>query len=246
MKNKPNLLKLVNSLKKDGSKTSNKPPSKGSFSSLKSYQAETKNIPIAKSLNSSNVKKRNGNYNKKKGDLGFIKTSLFSMSKNIRKLKEQNEVFINTIKSEQEKTTKALKKNTAEIKGMKDEQKVTNKLLKELISIVKEDKKDTIQVNKDNPDQKDNKIKFMNEKNNNNEFVNDQRYMDIFSSQSDIKSDNIVNINNVINDIVSSEEKEGRQIKKEEKKEKGKISFNEFKIKNNIKKLSFINSAKKK
>ena len=39
---------------------------------------------------------------------------------------------------------------------MKDEQKVTNKLLKELISIVKEDKKDTIQVNKDNPDQKDN------------------------------------------------------------------------------------------
>ena len=63
--------------------------------------------------------------------------------------------------------------------------------MKELISIVKEDKKDTIQVNKDNPDQKDNKIKFMNEKNNNNEFVNDQRYMDIFSSQSDIKSDNI-------------------------------------------------------
>ena len=111
---------------------------------------------------------------------------------------------------------------------MKDEQKVTNKLLKELISIVKEDKKDTIQLNKDNPDQKDNKIKFMNEKNNNNEFVNDQRYMDIFSSQSDIKSDNIVNINNVINDIVSSEEKEGRQIKKEEKKEKGKISFNEL------------------
>ena len=39
---------------------------------------------------------------------------------------------------------------------MKDEQKATNKLLKELISIVKEDKKDTIQVNKDNPDQKDN------------------------------------------------------------------------------------------
>ena len=128
---------------------------------------------------------------------------------------------------------------------MKDEQKVTNKLLKELISIVKEDKKDTIQVNKDNPYQKDNKIKFMNEKNNNNEFVNDQRYLDIFSSQSDIKSDNIVNINNEINDIVSSEEKEGRQIKKEEKKEKGKISFNEFKNKNIIKILSFINLAKK-
>ena len=127
---------------------------------------------------------------------------------------------------------------------MKDEQKVTNKLLKELISIVKEDKKDTIQVNKDNPYQKDNKIKFMNEKNNNNEFVNDQRYLDIFSSQSDIKSDNIVNINNEINDIVSSEEKEGRQIKKEEKKEKGKISFNEFKNKNIIKILSFINLAK--
>ena len=80
---------------------------------------------------------------------------------------------------------------------------------------------------------------------NNNEFVNDQRYMDIFSSQSDIKSDNIVNINNVINDIVSSEEKEGRQIKKEDKKEKGKISFNEFKNKNIIKILSFINLAKK-
>ena len=63
------------------------------------------------------------------------------MSKNIRKLKEQNEVFINTIKSEQEITTTELKKNTAEIKGMKNEQKETNKLLKELISIVKEDKK---------------------------------------------------------------------------------------------------------
>ena len=42
-------------------------------------------------------------------------------------------------------------------------------------------------------------------------------WIDIFSSQSDIKSDNIVNIYNMINDIVSSEEKEGRQIKKEEK-----------------------------
>ncbi len=142
MKNKPNLLKLVNSLKKDGSKTSNKPPSKESFSSFKSYQAKNKNNPFAKSLNSSNVKKkRNGNYNKNKGDLGFIKTSLFNMSINIRKLKEQNEVFINTIKSEQEITTTELKKNTAEIKGMKNEQKETNKLLKELISIVKEDKK---------------------------------------------------------------------------------------------------------
>ena len=89
MKNKPNLLKLVNSLKKDGSKTSNKPPSKESFSSFKSYQAKNKN----------------------KGDLGFIKTSLFNMSINIRKLKEQNEVFINTIKSEQEITTTELKKN---------------------------------------------------------------------------------------------------------------------------------------
>ena len=169
MKNKPNLLKLVNSLKKDGSKTYNKLPSKGSFLSLKSYQTETKNIPIAKSLNSSNdKKKRNGNYNKNKGDLGFIKTSLFNMSINIRKLKEQNEVFINTIKSDQEITTTELKKNTAEIKGMKNEQKETNKLLKELISIIKEDKKARIQLNKDNQDKKDNKSQFMNE--NKNEF----------------------------------------------------------------------------
>jgi hypothetical protein len=57
MKNKPNLLKLVNSLKKDGSKTSNKPQSKGSFSSLKSYQAETKNIPIANLLIHQTLKK---------------------------------------------------------------------------------------------------------------------------------------------------------------------------------------------
>ena len=111
MKNKPNLLKLVNSLKKDGSKTSNKSSSKGNFSSLKSYQTETKNIPIAKSLNSSNdKKKRNGNYNKKREDLGFIKTSLFNMSKNIIKLKEQNEIFINTNRSEQEKIRTTLKK----------------------------------------------------------------------------------------------------------------------------------------
>ena len=51
---------------------------------------------------------------------------------------------------------------------MKNEQKETNKLLKELISIIKEDKKAGIQLNKDNQDKKDNKSQFMNE--NKNEF----------------------------------------------------------------------------
>ena len=60
----------------------------------------------------------------------------------------------------------------------------------------------------DNPDKKDSKSKFMNEKN--NEFGNNQRYLDIFCSQSDIKSDNNENITKVINYIVSSEEREGR------------------------------------
>ena len=118
MKNKPNLLNLINSLKKDDSKTSNKPPSKGSFSSFKSYQTETKNIPIAKYLNSSNLKKKgNGNHNKKKGDIGFIKTSLNNMSKNIRKLKEQNEVIINTIKSDRITTSiNSIKKAQNDVK----------------------------------------------------------------------------------------------------------------------------------
>ena len=48
----------------------------------------------------------------------------------------------------------------------------------------------------------------MNEKN--NEFGKNQRYLDIFCSQSDIKSDNNENITKVINYIVSSEEREGR------------------------------------
>ena len=58
MKNKPYPLNLVNSLKKDDRNTSNKPLSKGSFSSSKSYQTEPKNISIAKSFNSSNLKKK--------------------------------------------------------------------------------------------------------------------------------------------------------------------------------------------
>ena len=69
---------------------------------------------------------------------------------------------------------------------MKNEQKETNKLLKELISIIKEDKKVGIQLNKDNPNKKDNKSQFTNE--NKNEFWKNQRYMDIFSSQSDKKA----------------------------------------------------------
>ena len=126
---------------------------------------------------------------------------------------------------------------------MKKEQQETNKLLKELISTIKEEKKVSIHANEDNQDQKDNKIQFINDQN--NEFRNNQRYMDIFSSQSDIKSDNNRNISNVINDMVSSDERERKQIKKEEKKEKDKIQLNQFKN-SNIKKYSFKNSAKKK
>ena len=58
MKNKSYPLNLVNSLKKDDRNTSNKPRSKGSFSSFKSYQTEPKNISITKSFNSSNLKKK--------------------------------------------------------------------------------------------------------------------------------------------------------------------------------------------
>jgi hypothetical protein len=286
MKNKFYRLKLINSQKKDENNISNKPRSKGSFSSFKSYQTEPKNIPIAKSLNSSNPKKKgNGNYNMMKGELSSIRTSLAYLSKNMRTLNQQNEVFINAIKSEKDKTTttinsmkkvqnattttlkemkteqektreeiigmkteiigmkKEQEKTREEIIGMKKEQQETNKLLKELISTIKEEKKVSIHANEDNQDQKDNKIQFINEQN--NEFRNNQRYMDIFSSQSDIKSDNNRNISNVINDMVSSDERERKQIKKEEKKEKDKIQLNQFKN-SNIKKYSFKNSAKKK
>ena len=92
MKNKFYLLKLINSQKKDENNISNKPRSKGSFSSFKSYQTEPKNIPIAKSLNSSNPKKKgNGNYNMMKGELSSIRTSLAYLSKNMRTLNQQNE-----------------------------------------------------------------------------------------------------------------------------------------------------------
>ena len=272
MKNKFYRLKLINSQKKDENNISNKTRSKGSFSSFKSYQTEPKIIPIAKSLNSSNPKKKgNGNYNMMKGELSSIRTSLAYLSKNMRTLNQQNEVFINAIKSEKDKTTttiNSMKKvqnattttlkemkteqektreeiigMKTEIIGMKKEQQETNKLLKELISTIKEEKKVSIHANEDNQDQKDNKIQFINEQN--NEFRNNQRYMDIFSSQSDIKSDNNRNISNVINDMVSSDERERKQIKKEEKKEKDKIQLNQFKN-SNIKKYSFKNSAKKK
>ena len=265
MKNKFYRLKLINSQKKDENNISNKTRSKGSFSSFKSYQTEPKIIPIAKSLNSSNPKKKgNGNYNMMKGELSSIRTSLAYLSKNMRTLNQQNEVFINAIKSEKDKTTTTInsmkkvqnattttlkemkteqEKTREEIIGMKTEQQETNKLLKELISTIKEEKKVSIHANEDNQDQKDNKIQFINEQN--NEFRNNQRYMDIFSSQSDIKSDNNRNISNVINDMVSSDERERKQIKKEEKKEKDKIQLNQFKN-SNIKKYSFKNSAKKK
>ena len=177
MKNKFYRLKLINSQKKDENNISNKTRSKGNFSSFKSYQTEPKNIPIAKSLNSSNPKKKgNGNYNMMKGELSSIRTSLAYISKNMRILNQQNQVLINTFKSEKDRTTKAfklmknelketkaaIKEMKAELIGMKKEQQETNKLLKKLISIIKKEKKVSIQVNKDNMNKKDNIIQFMN------------------------------------------------------------------------------------
>ncbi len=94
----------------------------------------------------------------------------------MRILNQQNQVLINTFKSEKDRTTKAfklmkneLKETTAAIKemkaeliGMKKEQQETNKLLKKLISIIKKEKKVSIQVNKDNMNKKDNISQFMN------------------------------------------------------------------------------------
>ena len=46
--------------------------------------------------------------------------------------------------------------------GLKKEQHETNKLLMKLISIIKKEKKVSIQVNKDNMNKKDNISQFMN------------------------------------------------------------------------------------
>ena len=122
------------------------------------------------------LKKGNGNYKIKKGELGSIRTSLAYISKNMRILNQQNQVLINTFKSEKDRTTKAfklmkneqkettaaIKEMKAELIGMKKEQHETNKLLKKLISIIKKEKKVSIQVNKDNMNKKDNISQFMN------------------------------------------------------------------------------------
>ena len=148
-----------------------------------------------------------GNNKKIKDDIITIKTVLFSMTRGIRNLKDQQKTTI----EEQKKIREELKKTTSSLNALKKgqdeqkkEQKETNRILNELLQVIKSDNKDAVGIKgkNDNRDGNDgtnnananlldndkNNIKkeedIQNVKNNiNNKDVNN-RFINFFGSES--------------------------------------------------------------
>ena len=133
--------------------------SKESFSSIKSFQTETKSLPKSKILNSSSIKKKGiSNFQQVNSDLCRVKNSIFFLNKSVKRVgekaesqnnkleeikKEQVETknAINNLKEEQKKTTKSINELKVEQAKTTNLIKETNKLLTELITLLENKEK---------------------------------------------------------------------------------------------------------
>ena len=120
MNKKPMKNILGNKPKKMTIKPKIKRLSKESFSSIKSFQTETKSLPKSKILNSSSIKKKGiSNFQLVKSDLCRVKNSIFFLNNSVKSVGEKAESQNNKleeIKKEQVETKNA-------INNLKEEQK---------------------------------------------------------------------------------------------------------------------------